>query len=175
MTDRLDKRRILAACELLDRRLARRHVIATVHVVGGAAMALAWDERRTTRDVDAVFETDGHGAFIEEIHAVAKELDLPRSWLNEQATMYAPADYRSNEGTVFSGTNLRVAAASPEAVLSMKVRAGREGDVTDIRFLLDKLGLNTVEAVLTIHDRWFPGDPLPDRKRLRLEDIVDSL
>ena len=39
----------------LGERLARRGVVADVFVVGGAAMALAYDAARVTRDVDAVF------------------------------------------------------------------------------------------------------------------------
>jgi predicted nucleic acid-binding protein len=40
----------------LGERLVRRGVVADVFVVGGAAMALAYDAARVTRDVDAVFK-----------------------------------------------------------------------------------------------------------------------
>ncbi|GAA2406380.1 hypothetical protein GCM10010191_12980 [Actinomadura vinacea] len=43
----------------LGDRLARRGVVADIHIVGGAAMALAYDARRSTRDIDAVFEPHG--------------------------------------------------------------------------------------------------------------------
>ena len=168
----LDRARILAAFALLDQRLGRRDVVAQVHVVGGAAIALAWEDRRTTRDVDALFETDGHGILVEEIHGVAQDLGLPESWLNEQATFYAPTDYRSHEGTVYDGHHLQVAAASPQVVLAMKVRAARPTDVDDIRFLLSVLELEDVDAIVEIHDRFFPGDPLPAPKRMLLEDLV---
>jgi hypothetical protein len=45
----------------LGERLARRGVVADVFVVGGAAMALAYDVARVTRDVDAVFKPHGIG------------------------------------------------------------------------------------------------------------------
>ncbi len=47
----------------LGERLARRGVVADVFVVGGAAMALAYDATRVTRDVDATFVP--HGIVIE--------------------------------------------------------------------------------------------------------------
>ena len=53
---------------------------------GGAAMALAYDSRRATRDVDALFKP--HGIVHDEALAVAAELGLPRWWLNEQASSY---------------------------------------------------------------------------------------
>jgi hypothetical protein len=43
----------------LGERLARRGVVADVFVVGGAAMALAYDASRVTRDVDARFLPHG--------------------------------------------------------------------------------------------------------------------
>lgn len=43
----------------LGERLARRGVVADVFVVGGAAMALAYDASRVTRDVDARFVPHG--------------------------------------------------------------------------------------------------------------------
>ncbi len=46
-------------------RLARRGVVADVFVVGGAAMALACDTGRVTRDVDARFVP--HGIVLEEV------------------------------------------------------------------------------------------------------------
>ena len=49
-------------------------------------MALAYDARRATRDIDAVFEP--HGVVVEEAQVVADELGLPRWWLNELASYY---------------------------------------------------------------------------------------
>ena len=44
--------------------MARRGVIADIYIFGGAAMALAYDARRATRDIDAVFKP--HGIVLEE-------------------------------------------------------------------------------------------------------------
>ena len=70
----------------LAERLRRRGVSADIYVVGGAAMALAYDARRVTRDIDAVFVP--HGIVIEESRKVAELLGLPNWWLNEQASAY---------------------------------------------------------------------------------------
>jgi hypothetical protein len=61
-------------------------VVADLFVVGGAAMAMAYDATRVTRDVDAMFVP--HGVVVEEARAVADELGLPPWWLNEQASVY---------------------------------------------------------------------------------------
>lgn len=46
-----------------------------IYVIGGAAMTLAYDARRATRDIDAVFQP--LGVVLEEARAVAVELGLP--------------------------------------------------------------------------------------------------
>jgi hypothetical protein len=52
----LDRPAIEDAFRRLGDRLVRRGVVADIYVFGGAAMALAYDARRATRDIDAVFE-----------------------------------------------------------------------------------------------------------------------
>ena len=70
----------------LGERLAHRGVVADVFVVGGAAMALAYDAARVTRDVDARFVP--HSIVLDDARQVARELGLPPWWLKEQATVY---------------------------------------------------------------------------------------
>lgn len=50
----LDRAAVEDALRRLGERLARRGVVADRYVFGGAAMALAYDARRSTRDIDAV-------------------------------------------------------------------------------------------------------------------------
>lgn len=47
-------------------------------------MALAYDARRATRDIDAIFKP--HGIVLEEARAVATELGFPSWWLNERTS-----------------------------------------------------------------------------------------
>jgi hypothetical protein len=70
----LGREGIEEAFRRLGDRLAKRGVVADVYVFGGAAMALAYDSRRATRDVDALFKP--HGIVLEEAQAVAAELGL---------------------------------------------------------------------------------------------------
>ena len=64
----------------------RSGATACMWPIRGAAMALAYDSRRSTRAIDAVFQP--HGTVVEEARAVAAELGLPAWWLNEQASAY---------------------------------------------------------------------------------------
>jgi hypothetical protein len=108
----LDRHAIEDALRRLGDRLARRGVVADLYIFGGAAMALAYDARRATRDIDAVFQP--HGIVVEEARAVAAELGLPQWWLNEQASAYVARGKNANAPRVFDHPGLRVSAASPE-------------------------------------------------------------
>lgn len=165
----LDRDGIRAALTRLGERLARRGVVADIYVFGGAAMALAYDARRATRDIDALFEP--HGVVVEEARAVADELGLPHWWLNEQASAYVASGGDANAATIFEHRGLRVSAASPEHLLAMKVLAARRRDIDDIRFLVDRLKLSDAESVVALCGEIFPDEPLPARARLVLEDV----
>jgi Nucleotidyltransferase of unknown function (DUF6036) len=71
----LDRAQLERAFTALGERLARRGVVADIFIVGGAAMALAYDATRVTRDVDSLFVP--HGIVLDEARNVAKDLGLP--------------------------------------------------------------------------------------------------
>jgi predicted nucleotidyltransferase len=168
----LDRAAIQDAFGRLGDRLVRRGVVADIYVIGGAAMALAYDGRRSTRDIDAVFKP--HGVVLEEARAVADELGLPSWWLNEQASVYVAPGGDAAAPHVFDHPGLRVSAASPEHLLAMKVLAARRRDTEDISYLVKHLGLSSVAEVLAVCAAVFPEEPVPDRARLILEDFFDA-
>lgn len=171
--DRLIDRPLLEqAFDLLAAKLSTRRVVGELHVFGGAAMVLVFDARVATRDVDALFHPDG--PVLEAAREVAEELGLPRSWLNNQASSYVSG--RAGRGTpVFDHPNLRVMTTPPEHLLAMKVRAARAiRDADDLRLLLRTLGLRTLEEVLEVVERYFPGEPLGERSLHLVEDLLSE-
>jgi hypothetical protein len=72
---------------------------------------------------------------------------------------------------VFDRSHLRVQAASAEHLLAMKVLAGREHDLSDLRLLIDHIGLRTAEEAESITRRFFPDESIPDRNRMALRDL----
>jgi predicted nucleotidyltransferase len=165
----LDRASIEDAFRRLGDRLVRRGVVADLYIFGGAAMALAYDARRSTRDIDAVFQP--HGVVLDESRAVAEELGLPHWWLNEQASSYVAPGGDPDAPRVFDHPGLRVSAASPEHLLAMKVLAARRRDAEDIQFLVKHLGLVSAEQVLALCAEIFPDEDVPPRARLVLEDV----
>ena len=153
----------------LGERLARRGVVADVFVVGGAAMALAYDATRVTRDVDARFVP--HGIVLDEARHVAQELGLPPWWLNEQATVYISGKDDPGKRRVFDHPGLRVMAASPEHVFAMKALAARTRDIDDLRLLASMIGIETADAALQICADFYPDEPTPPRTDAVLREL----
>ena len=78
----LKKDDILRGLRKIDSKAKEAGVIVDLSVYGGAALALAFDIRRATRDVDAVV----HGApdFLRRVAAeIAVEEMWPSDWLND--------------------------------------------------------------------------------------------
>src|SRR5207342_832651 len=86
----MDRPEIIAALTALAGELERRGVSAEMYVVGGAAIALAYDERRSTRDIDAVFEPKA--TVYEAAAVIAEDLDLPGGWLNDAVKGFLEGD-----------------------------------------------------------------------------------
>lgn len=156
----------------LAAKLEHRGVVGQVHVVGGAAMLLAYDSRVTTRDIDALFSPDG--PMLNAIREVADEMEWPRTWLNNQASSYVSRT--PGEGSpVFDHPFLHVVATPAEHLLAMKVVAARGvRDGEDIRLLLERLRITTAAGVWQIVARYFPGQTITDRSRLLVEDLLNQ-
>jgi Nucleotidyltransferase of unknown function (DUF6036) len=167
----LDRAALHELLSELAGRLDRRGLRANLYIIGGAAMAMLFDDRRATRDIDSVV-LSGHGPLIEEVRAMARIHDLPSTWLNEQASVYVSAAEDPNQSTVFDHAALSVAAASAEHLLAMKVSAGRASDVGDIKALLSILRIDSVAQVEAVLADVFPDSALSDRARLIVEDIL---
>jgi predicted nucleotidyltransferase len=165
---RVELERAFAA---LGDRLVRRGVVADLFIVGGAAMALAYDANRVTRDVDATYVP--HGVVLEEARNVAQAMGLPPWWLNEQASAYVSTQPDEGKREVFDHPGIRVMAASPEHVFAMKAFAARSRDEDDLRALAAIMDISTVQAALELCGRFFPDEELPPRSRAMLEDLFD--
>jgi hypothetical protein len=165
----MQREEIVAALTALGARLHERDIEGEVYVVGGAAIAIAFDARRATRDVDAVFEPKRE--VYEAADEVGASLGLPPGWLNDGAKGFlAGAD--DDAATALEVPGLRVLTASPRILLAMKVLAHRIGeDDEDIRLLAHELGLQAASDVLAVAEEVY-GDRLDAAARFFVEELL---
>lgn len=165
----LDRDQILEALQALADTLHAKDIEGRIFVVGGAAMALAFDARRSTRDVDALFHPKSE--VYDAARRVASDLGLPEDWLNDAVKGYVPG-VDPSAIPVFEKPGLAVSAASARFMLAMKLRAARvELDATDIEFLANLLGLRSVEEVLQVGVERFGEEGLPVRARYLVQEL----
>ncbi|WP_419842683.1 nucleotidyl transferase [Candidatus Poriferisodalis sp.] len=173
MMDTLNATGLREAFSDLAERLHKQSVHARLYIAGGAAMALAYDENRLTRDVDAAIEA-GWDEVTTAAHAIAAERGWPASWLKEQATAYMPPPAGRCGRVVFEHANLTVCAASPEQMLAMKARSARRVDEADFAVLLSLTGLDDAAAVIELAERVIPGAPLSPRQIRWIEHCLTA-
>ncbi|HEU4393450.1 MAG TPA: DUF6036 family nucleotidyltransferase [Solirubrobacterales bacterium] len=164
----MDRDEIIEALTALATELDRRNVSAEMYVVGGAAIALAFDERRSTRDIDAVFEPKN--VVYEAAAVVAEQRGLPSGWLNDAVKGFLEGNDPA-AAPVLDLPGLRCLAASPETLLALKVLAHRVGeDEADLRLLAAELGLEQADQVLAVAERTY-GDRLDAAARFFVEQV----
>jgi hypothetical protein len=166
-----DRNDIIAAFTELADRLERAGVVGQVHVIGGAAMLLAYEpDRASTRDVAAMFSSDT--PVVKAVRDIAHERQWPSTWLNNQASVYASRT--PGEGPrVFDHPHLQVMATPADHLLAMKALAARAtSDRDDLEFLISYLGITSQQEVWGIIARFFPDTPVPERSRLLISDLL---
>jgi hypothetical protein len=165
----LGRRELLEALSELDEELKALNVRGEVFIVGGAAMAIAYDSRRATADVDAVFVPSSEVRTA--ASRVAERLGLEPDWLNDGAKAFMPGEDLNQIG-VYEGQNLSVAAASPQYLLAMKLMASRvERDQDDIRELYKLCGLTTVDEGLDLLSSYYPDHLILPRVQFLLQEM----
>lgn len=152
--------------------LAAEALRGDMFIVGGAAMALAYNTRRSTRDIDGVFEPK-HLVYLAAQRIAARHRhELPEDWLNDavKGLLLGPDP---DATVVFQHPGLRVSVASPRYLFSMKVAASRvERDADDIAILFRLSGFQSVTEALDHVEQTYPHLRLEPRSQYLLEEIV---
>ena len=151
-----DRNKIIELLTELGRRLSARGVTGRLYVVGGAAMALEFDTRRTTRDIDAIFHPPTTVAEV--ATSMAGDLGLPPDWLSAAAQAFIPLP--DQDPVSFDVEGLQVAISSPANLLAMKMAAGRPQDITDLVVLFRHLKIKTPEQAVDIAERMYGPDSI---------------
>lgn len=166
----LDASGVRALFEELSARLKAAGLSAQLFVVGGAAMALAYDHDRVTRDVDALFFP------ASQVRRIAEEMSadhgLEPDWLNDAAKGFLPgAD--EHPRTVFESASLLVQIPSPRYLLAMKLHASRDDrDLDDAALLCATLGYTIAQECIDLLTDSYPVGRLLPRHRYIAEEVV---
>lgn len=173
MNGEFDAEQITALFEKLSSKLAAENLTAQMFVVGGAAISLAYDHRRVTRDIDAYFVPATQLRKI--ISSVGKESNLNPNWLNDAAKGFLPGT-DNHAQTVFSSDFLTVKVGSPKYLLAMKLYSSRfERDPDDAVLLAQHLKLETEAELFDVVTSYYPPEQINVKTKYFIQIVADQL
>lgn len=156
--------------------------VVEMNIYGGSALAIAYDLREMTRDIDAVFENDKD--FVRKaVEKISVEMNLSSDWLNDAVKGFISQNQKGNmiEFGSFPSEEtpgLRIFVPSPEYFFAMKCMAMRlEGsqDVADIRKLAKVCGISDHNQALDVVQSFYADKFIHPKIVYALEDIFKSL
>lgn len=146
-----------------------------VCLYGGAVMMLAYNTREITKDVDAVIQPSDIGFRL--ARQVGEELGLPGRWINDDVKVYLAPSGQTRD-LPWDGQGITLTAPTAGYLLAMKALAcrqalpGYEGDLADLRFLISKLDITSVEAIQTHIDKYYPDDVISTEHAVILQALI---
>jgi hypothetical protein len=156
----------------LNEELRLMDVKGEVCLYGGAVMALVYDARPNTEDVDAVFKPIRY--IRRAARRIAERHRLPKGWLNHAVKMFlVPHEQR----ILFDMSNLKVYVPPGEYLLAMKMLSARVNltDRSDIKTLIAKLRLNKENEVLEIVKHYYPRKEVKPATSMLIKEIFEPL
>lgn len=156
----------------LNEYLRKQQVIGELGICGGAAMCLVFQARKSTKDIDAIFEPTE--IIRKACKNVASDFGIDEAWLNDAVKIYFHVDPPKENVLQFS--NLRVWAPTADYMLAMKCISARFDtlDKDDIVFLIQYLNLTTLNEVLDIISKYYPHSQVPAKTQFLLEELFQE-
>jgi hypothetical protein len=133
---------------------------ASIVLVGGALMVTQIGNRKSTQDIDVIIATNDRATYQavqRAITLVAKEEQLPPTWLNDDVTIVvdqlgkpkAPKHWKTF-------ANLTVYIPEFEYILALKLFSGRSQDDRDILAIAQRLNIQTQTQAWEIVNKYIP-------------------
>ncbi|EQD53516.1 hypothetical protein B1B_10205 [mine drainage metagenome] len=179
----LEKDDIIRGLRKLDAKALKAGVVVDLSIYGGAALALAFNIRHATRDVDAVVHSAPDFLRIAAAEVAAEE-GWPADWLNDGVKGFTSSKEAMQLMEHFEASpsgGLRIEVPTPEYLFAMKCMAmrpeGLEGshDISDIKALADHAGIQDVKTALSLVEAFYPSSLIPPKVRFGVEEIMEQV
>jgi hypothetical protein len=156
--------------------------ISKLILVGGAAILLNYNFRKTTNDIDAVIYSSNE--ILSAIDKIAVKNKLPYDWINTNFENSPSYSERLDEVSKYYKTfnnKLEVRLIEGEYLIAMKLVAGRiyKHDMSDISGILMEHKNNGKEikkedidkAIKQLYGSW---DKIPEKSKILINEIFDN-
>ncbi len=172
MADQFTEEDIRYLLGKLDTELQSRGLGGTIFIVGGAAMALAYNASRATADIDAILQP--RDVLLDAAAEVARQENLGPRWLSDGVLQVMPPRQDDHPQSWKVGPALSVNIASADYVLAMKAMTSRQsdGDLRDAAQLCRLLGIAGESEIEAVVHRYFGSNTKFGAQELFFERII---
>jgi hypothetical protein len=155
----------------LNDELRLENIKGEITIYGGAVMCLVYDARPATKDVDAIFKPSNEIRLL--IERIAERNGLPPDWLNDGLKGYLVSH---PQRILLELSNLKVFVPEPDYMLAMKAMSARADtyDQTDVRILIDVLGLKAPAEVFAILEKYYPRQQIKPATQYFIEELFGN-
>ena len=179
---KLHKEELLSGLRRIDELAREEGVLVEMTLYGGAALAIAYDLRDTTRDVDVAIHTQT-GKARELIRRVADENEWDENWINDGVKGFLSANEEVARMEAFDNgeAGLSIFVASPRYLFAMKClamrvgEAGHDGDREDIENLAGLAGVRTTQEALDLISSFYPDNQVSEKVQFGVEEIMEKI
>lgn len=155
----------------LNDELRSMQVKGEICLYGGAVMALVYDARPDTEDVDAIFEP------VRSIRIAARKVaernGLEIGWLNTAVEMFLT---EHGKKIFMDLSNLKIFVPPADYLLAMKTLSARANtmDRDDLGVLIRDLGLKSADEVFQIVRNYYPHKIMKPASRSLIRELFDD-
>ncbi len=155
----------------LNDELCSAKIKGEITIYGGAVMCLVYDARPSTKDVDAIFKPVSEIRIL--IQLIAERNGLPSDWLNDGLKGFLVSH---PQRILLDLSCLKVFVPEPDYMLAMKAMSARADtyDQTDVRILIDVLGLKDPAEVFAILEKYYPHHQIKPATQYFIEEIFEK-
>ena len=168
----IHKDQIIPLLKELEKLLGAKGIEGEIFMVGGAVMSLVYNNRQTTKDIDAIFAPKQE--IFEAIEIIAQKHNLPIDWLNDGVKGFIVPEGKFEE--YLRLPNLKIMVGSAEYLFAMKCLSCRtradDRDIRDIKKLVEVLNISSVEDAVLIITKFYPEHLFQAKTRFVLDDII---
>lgn len=175
----LSHRRITRALRRLSELAAAEHLAIEVALCHGHVLTVVYALPHEPAGAGRIVVSHARGGAL--ARQVASEQGLPAGWLEEDVKFFIALSAARNPSQLRDyAPNLILSVSEPAHLLAMNLHALQSdaepavAERQDLAFLLQKMGLTSLEAVEHEYARFFPDHPLSEEARKAVSRLLPA-
>ena len=178
----MDKKEIEEGLKEIAKLANNDGVFVELAVYGGSAIALKWEFRKATRDVDII--VSGDATYIRNAaKKVAEKKGWPTDWMNDAVKGFASpnGDHELYKEYMHDNGGVKVFTPSARYLLAMKCMAMRidepdgHNDIDDIMALVKDVGIKNESELFQLVEAYYPPQKITPKISFGIQEIMNEI